>query len=295
VYDHCKRTHGSVPLIFGRLLGPMGLQWLHGLMTSNPNESHWTYMMLRTEFLRRFAGQVRPESATNFEKLMKGRVRMNDDSVDVYAERFNDVIRHVPHLGMNAQCQLYIRGLTRELQSKCCVDLHGNEWVDLDALIKHSYVESMRGSLAPRTDKTKDTPKKKFHKRKWHQQGRNQEESGPSGAADSNKRPRAALGATAAQKTPSKGKLFGVDSEGQEVFYNPPPNDFDSRTLPPVKQSKWYDCRPPAGSNELTKEQREGLKRDWICPLCRGTALNGQRHPFKMCPKYRASNDKSKK
>lgn len=105
------------------------------------------------EFIKISGIEVRPEQTVALEKLLsptEGIVLKIGESVTQYAQRFKHVARVACGENWNALftqrtlCQKYCDGLYPDLRAKCVVDDLGNDWHDLEALIKFSLTEERR-------------------------------------------------------------------------------------------------------------------------------------------------------
>ncbi|GAX78840.1 hypothetical protein CEUSTIGMA_g6278.t1 [Chlamydomonas eustigma] len=78
-------------------------------------------------------------------KYTHGRaIKQNHDSVAKYAQRFYQSSRLCPDESQASLCLHYLAGLKLEMQQACAVDIHGQSWNNLDALVRFSYGEEIR-------------------------------------------------------------------------------------------------------------------------------------------------------
>jgi hypothetical protein len=88
IIDHCDRYKLQLTLVLSRLMGAQGLVWFHNLM----HLMQLTPEHIRTEFLKRFANQVRPLAVTNLERLVRGQVRQGADTIETFSDRFTSIV-----------------------------------------------------------------------------------------------------------------------------------------------------------------------------------------------------------
>lgn len=302
---HATRLARPVQEILVYCLNMEGLAWLHALL---PTRAVWTSEAIKEAFMRRFGGQVRTPRAIALQKLMSRGVTQGTDSVPVYSERFLVLARPCTDMSPAALCHAYIQGLNAYLKQRCCFDLFGNEWSDLNALIQFAHVEAARaavGGVPTRTPDDTSVPSKRpfghnqFQKRdsRWfpRKQGTDTNETpakkartyanaaavggsnaprnpGPSGTAGPSRQPRG----NANSGTPShdsaegkgKGKPFGYLHNGNPVYF-PIPNPAPNM----------LNCPAFGKKGPITPEQDADCRRFWLCRLCR----TGQ-HPAVLCP-----------
>ena len=92
--------------------------------------------LLRALFVARYAPETRDRSVEAYERLCRGKVRQRGD-LESYIAEFEEEIRYVrPPLAPAAQCQFFIAGLDKSLQSDCQMDLTGADWVSLPDLLR---------------------------------------------------------------------------------------------------------------------------------------------------------------
>lgn len=121
-------------------------QWLSNLLATRTFH-HWAsdhYAALRMEFRKRFAMQVRSDSSLAKERLVNKGLYQDGLTLEKYAEMFMHQLRLIGDDAMCAtlQCTYFVKGLERTLRGKCLTDRDGEEWSDLQALIKFAGVQS---------------------------------------------------------------------------------------------------------------------------------------------------------
>ena len=89
------------------------------------------------EFRKRFAMQVRSDSAIALDKLVNKGMYQDNQTVGKYTELFN--MHNMRLIGegvllLAAQCQYYLKGLQIDLKAECLMDDSGQDWVDLSSV-----------------------------------------------------------------------------------------------------------------------------------------------------------------
>jgi hypothetical protein len=259
--------------IMGYMGATVGLAWAQQLFESDPDI---TEVNFANAFLARFTGQVRSQATLALEKMVSRSIMQGQDDVALYASKFNQVARLLPDESQVSLCQHYVSGLNISMRATCCLDMWGDEWVDLQDLVKFSLAAAIRASRAneilhesrSRFPAAKDYSRSqedlpfKRQKPRWGGQGpvvaaldSSHDEAGPSRPREY--RPHATI------------QLIKGDKSS--IIPLPPP----SRDIP------GFLCTEVP----ISKANRESLRLYWICTFCRGDCEDGGRHYAEQCPK----------
>jgi hypothetical protein len=104
----------AIPFFFP----PCHAAWIVNLIRNNPHVQPDQF----TEQLVGWAnGEVRSESALALEQLIAGTVTQGSESAPLYAQRFINLVQHLPDTNPQYKCQHYIAGLNPALKSRCCL------------------------------------------------------------------------------------------------------------------------------------------------------------------------------
>ncbi|GAX83713.1 hypothetical protein CEUSTIGMA_g11138.t1 [Chlamydomonas eustigma] len=90
------------------------------------------------------SGEMRSRVEIARAMLVGRAIKQNHDSVAKYAQRFYQSSRLCPDESQASLCLHYLAGLKLEMQQACAVDIHGQSWNNLDALVRFSYGEEIR-------------------------------------------------------------------------------------------------------------------------------------------------------
>jgi hypothetical protein len=267
-------------------------QWLSNLLATNTFH-HWAsdnYASLRMEFRKRFAMQVRSDASLAKERLVNKGLYQDGLTLEKYAEAFMHQLRLIGDDAMcdTIQCSYFVKGLERTLKVKCLTDRDGEEWSDLQALIKYAGVQSRQlqaqgfsgGQKRPsysagagsykahkRDAKSNPAASAAFDARHDHQGGSNRSGGYHGGAGGSGGR------GGGASRPP-----YGGGGGGAWEQRSPPPTNLNT---PPAR------CPAHLATGRLTDEQCAPLKDYGLCFRCRGAnhPHSGRHRPWDCDPK----------
>lgn len=120
--------------------------WVYEFLDGHGDDG--TLDIMRDEFMKRYAGQVRPERMVALERLISGDIKQGSGSVAEYYAKFEAVRRLLPDESPASMCKHFVRGLSYDMQLLCCLDRNGHEWTDVKALADFAMGEERRLNLA---------------------------------------------------------------------------------------------------------------------------------------------------
>ena len=98
-------------------------------------------------FLQSVNSDVRPLDVVALHDLIEGKVTQGMSPVAKYNEHFHQKARLLPNESQESLCFHYLKGLTPELRSRCCLDRNNNRWSSLNNLITFTLAEEERLNL----------------------------------------------------------------------------------------------------------------------------------------------------
>ena len=266
-------------------------QWLQNLLATNTFH-FWAsdnYSNLRTEFRKRFAMQVRSDSALALEKLVTKGLFQNDLTVEKYSEMFMHQLRLVGSdmLAPPVQCQYFLKGLNLDLKAKCLTDLKGADWTDLQALITFAEVASRQLQAQTRVKRPFLNAIEAEGARRAKQPKKTDFSNPGSAAIDAGRSDYRGNGRQFGGRDGGRGHggrgnggRYGGGRFGGGGGRGLPPNRADPRNRhTPVSQ-----CRTRGAVGELSPQQLNDLYDFGACLKCRGSAPpNDGRHIPREC------------
>ena len=104
-------------------------------------------MAFTEAFLQSVNSDVRPLNVVALHDLIEGKVTQGMSPVAKYNEQFHQKARLLPNESQESLCFHYLRGLTPELRSRCCLDRNNNRWSSLNDLVTFTLDEEERLNL----------------------------------------------------------------------------------------------------------------------------------------------------
>jgi hypothetical protein len=117
-------------------------KWAWDLLQDNPSASDGD---IQSNFLKRFASEVRKPATVARDKLHSGKVtqKSGQDVVD-YVGLYQDVVRDVPDMTEGEKIRWFQAGLIPALRTTCACDYRGCEFAKLEDCIQHAYGEERK-------------------------------------------------------------------------------------------------------------------------------------------------------
>jgi len=108
---------------------------------------------IKDAFLERFQSEVRNNAAKARDAFFSRHICMSMGmSVQDYASLFRQQIVHIPKMHENDRIRWFHSGLTPQLRTECIVDMNGNDFTTVEALIKFAVGQERRNLVMQQTN-----------------------------------------------------------------------------------------------------------------------------------------------
>jgi hypothetical protein len=128
----------------------MATEFIHFHMRQHPESST---KVIKDAFMERFQSEVRNNAAKARDAFYSRQIRMSMGmSVQDYASLFRQQMVHIPEMHENDRICWFHSGLTPQLRTECIVDMNGNDFTTVEALIKFAVGQERRNLVMQQTN-----------------------------------------------------------------------------------------------------------------------------------------------